>query len=276
MRDRSALRQVVISSLAVAMILITIFPYVWIFLTSIKPDAEIFTPNFHYLPQHPTLDNYRQLLVSTPIARYFVNSTIVASLSTIIALTVAVSAAYSFSRFRYRGRQVLMTLFLIIPMFPTVLILVPLFVIMRTLNLLGTYWALLVAYTTFVIPFSVWMLTGFFDGFPVDLEEAGMVDGCTRIGAVRRILLPLALPGIIATGIYIFIVAWNEFLFALMFTTQQSRTLPVGLYSFIGEYSVQWGLLTACGVVVTIPVLLLFFMVQGHLIRGLTTGAIKG
>jgi multiple sugar transport system permease protein len=276
MRDRSRFRSVMIAVLAIVMVAATVFPYVWILLTSIKPDAEIFTPDFHYLPQHATLDNYRQLLISTPIARYFVNSTIVASLSTMLALTVAVSAAYSFSRFRFRGRQVLMTLFLVIPMFPTVLILVPLFVIMRTLNLLGTYWALLVAYTTFVIPFSVWMLTGFFDGFPVDLEEAGMVDGCTRMGAVARILLPLALPGLIATGIYIFIVAWNEFLFALMFTTQQSRTLPVGLYSFIGEYSVQWGLLTACGVVVTIPVVTLFFLVQGHLIRGLTSGAIKG
>jgi len=276
MKQGSTLRSALIWVPSLTLVVLTIFPYLWIFLTSIKPEAELWSPDFHYLPQRITLENYVQLLTSTPIARYFVNSTIVASLSTVLALAVAVSAAYSFSRFRFWGRNFLMTLFLVIPMFPTVLILIPLFVIMRNLHLLGSYVALLIAYTTFVIPFSVWMLTGFFAAFPVDLEEAGMVDGCSRLGAVFRILVPMALPGIIATGIYIFIVAWNEFLFALMFTAANTRTLPVGLYSFIGEYDVHWGLLTATGMVVTIPVVILFFLVQGHLIRGLTAGAIKG
>jgi multiple sugar transport system permease protein len=261
---------------SLTLVAFTIFPYVWILLTSIKPEAELWNPDFHYLPRQVTLDNYVQLITATPLPRFFLNSTIVASLSTAIALLVAISAAYSFSRFRFRGRNFLMTLFLVIPMFPTVLILIPLFVIMRDLHLLGSYVALLIAYTTFVIPFSVWMLTGFFDAFPVDLEEAGMVDGCSRVGAIFRILVPMAMPGIIATGIYVFIVSWNEFLFALMFTAADTRTLPVGLYSLIGEYDVHWGLLTAMGIVVTVPVVVLFFLVQGHLIRGLTAGAIKG
>jgi multiple sugar transport system permease protein len=276
MKTGSTLRPALIWLPSLTLVAFAIFPYVWIFLTSVKPEAELWSPDFHYLPRNLTLDNYLRLLTSTPIARFFLNSTIVATLSTAIALLVAISAAYSFSRFRFRGRNLFMTLFLVIPMFPTVLILIPLFVIMRNLHLLGSYVALLIAYTTFVIPFSVWMLTGFFDAFPVDLEEAGMVDGCSRVGAIFRILVPLALPGIIATGIYIFIVAWNEFLFALMFTAADTRTLPVGLYSFIGEYDVHWGLLTATGMVVTVPVVILFFLIQGHLIRGLTAGAIKG
>jgi multiple sugar transport system permease protein len=262
--------------LSLLMMAIVLFPYLWMFLTSIQPENDIFAGGFHYLPRSLTLHNYTQLLTMTPISQYFVNSCIVASLSTLLGLFVAVSAAYAFSRYVFRGRRFLMTLFLVIPMFPTVLILIPMFVIMRTLGLVGRYEALLIAYTTFVIPFSVWMLTGFFDSFPVDLEEAAMVDGCNRVGAVYRVLVPLALPGIVATGIYIFIVAWNEFLFAMMFTTKATRTLPVGIYTFVGEYDIHWGLLTAGGMVVTIPLVILFFLVQGQLVRGLTSGAIKG
>jgi len=276
MRALSSSRLTLIWALSLAMMAVVLFPYLWMFLTSIQPEQDIFAGGFHYLPRQLTLLNYERLLTATPIGPYFVNSVIVASLSTLLGLFVAVSAAYSFSRFVFRGRRLLMTLFLVIPMFPHVLILIPMFVIMRSAGLIGSYGALLIAYTTFVIPFSVWMLTGFFDAFPVDLEEAAMVDGCTRLGAVARILVPLALPGVVATGIYIFIVAWNEFLFAMMFTTKATRTLPVGIYTFVGEYDVHWGLLTAGGMVVTLPLVTLFFLVQGQLVRGLTAGAIKG
>jgi multiple sugar transport system permease protein len=258
------------------MVAVVLFPYVWMLLTSIQPESDLFAGGFHYLPRVVTSFNYSQLLTATPIGPYFLSSAIVATASTALGLFVSMTAAYSFSRFLFRGRSFLMTLFLVIPMFPTVLILIPMFVVMRTLGLVGSYLALLIAYTTFIIPFSVWMLTGFLDAFPVDLEEAAMVDGCTRLGAVWRVLVPLAMPGVVATGIYIFIVAWNEFLFALMFTTKATRTLPVGIYSFVGEYDVHWGLLTAAGMVVTLPLIVVFFFVQGQLVQGLTAGAIKG
>lgn len=276
MNRLSVSRLTVLWGSSALMIAIVLFPYVWMFLTSVQPESDLFAGGFHYLPRVFTTFNYEQLLTATPIAPYFANSAIVATLSTAIGLFVSMTAAYSFSRFLFRGRRFLMTLFLVIPMFPTVLILIPMFVVMRTLGLVGSYFALLIAYTTFIIPFSVWMLTGFLDAFPIDLEEAAMVDGCTRMGAVYRVLVPLALPGIVATGIYIFIVAWNEFLFALMFTTKATRTLPVGIYSFVGEYDIHWGLLTAAGMVVTVPLIVVFFFIQGQLVRGLTAGAIKG
>jgi multiple sugar transport system permease protein len=258
------------------MVAVALFPYLWMLFTSIRPEADIWAGGVRFVPRQLTLENYVRLFTATPIGRYFAHSMIAAGLSTLFGLGVAVSAAYAFSRYQFAGRRALMTLFLVIPMFPTVLILIPMFVIMTRLHLIGSYLALLIAYTTFVIPFSVWMLTGFFDAISSELEEAAMVDGSTRMGAVRRVLIPLALPGIVATGIYILIVAWNEFLFALMFTTNATRTLPVGLYTFVGQYDIHWGLLTAGGVVVTIPLVSLFFFAQGHLVRGLTSGAIKG
>jgi multiple sugar transport system permease protein len=263
-------------SASAVMLLVVLFPYLWMLFTSIRPETDIWTSRFSYLPRHLTLENYVRLMQATPIGQYFIHSALVASLSTVIGLAVAVTAAYAFSRYRFRGRTGLMTLFLIIPMVPATLILIPMFVVLTHLHLIGTYVALLLAYTTFVIPFSVWMLTGFFDAIPRDLEEAAMTDGCSRLGAVRRVLVPLAMPGVVATGIYIFIVAWNEFLFALMFTTQSTRTLPVGIYTFVGQYDIRWGLLTASGVAITVPLVVLFFLAQGHLVRGLTTGAIKG
>jgi len=276
MSGRTATRLGLLWGLSLLMVAVVLFPYLWMLLTSIRPEMDLWKSGFSYVPRQLTLENYVRLFKATPITRYFVNSAIVASLSTLVGLGVAISAAYAFSRYRFRGRATLMTLFLVIPMVPTVLILIPMFVVMTRLHLMGTYPALLIAYTTFVIPFSVWMLTGFLDAIPIDLEEVAMTDGCTRLGAVARVLVPIAMPGIVATGIYIFIVAWNEFLFALMFTTEATRTLPVGIYTFVGEYDVRWGLLTASGVAVTIPLVVLFFLAQGHLIRGLTQGAIKG
>jgi multiple sugar transport system permease protein len=167
--------------------------------------------------------------------------------------------------------------FLIINMFPQILLLVPLLVIMRSLHILNSYLSLILAYSTFTIPFSVWMLTGFLDALPPELEEAARVDGATGFQAFFRIILPLAAPGIVATGIYIFINAWNEFLYALTFTSGDTfRTVPVGLSTFIGAYQIRWDLLTAAGVLTSLPIVLAFMVIQKQLIRGLTAGAVKG
>ncbi|NLZ51562.1 MAG: carbohydrate ABC transporter permease [Thermoanaerobacteraceae bacterium] len=260
----------------ILLIAFALFPYLWTFLTSIKPENELYTSVLRYLPMEPTLDNYVTLFSKTNFFKNMWNSFLVAGITSIISLFVSLLAAYSFARFNFKGKIFCMVSFLLINMFPPVLLLTPLFTIMRKLGLLYTPYSLMIAYSTFTIPFSVWLLTGYIQDLPVSLEEAAMVDGCSRLEAFIRITLPLTIPGIVATGIYIFITAWNEFIFALMFTNEATRTLPVALQTFIGQFEIQWGLLTAGGVVTTIPVVILFMLIQKKLVEGLTAGAVKG
>ena len=165
--------------------------------------------------------------------------------------------------------------FLVINMFPIVLLIIPLFVLMRTLGLIDTYLGILVGHSTFAIPFSVWMMTSYMNSIPRELDEAAIVDGASRLQTIRLIILPLTMPGIVTTAIYIFVASWNEYLFAMMLSGQNARTVTVALQLFIGEFSIQWGLLTAGGTVVAIPVTILFLLVQKRLVGGLTAGAVK-
>ncbi len=261
----------------IVVVAVALFPFAWTFITSLKPAEELYTRVVTYWPAHPTLAGYPTLFQATPFGRYFLNSAIVSVCTVLLGLTVSTCAAYSFSRFRFRGRDVILFAFLIINMFPQILLLVPLIVIMRSLHILNSYASLILAYSTFTIPFSVWMLTGFLDALPTELEEAARVDGATGPQAFFHIILPLAAPGIVATGIYIFINAWNEFLYALTFTSGDTfRTVPVGLSTFIGAYQIRWDLLTAAGVLTSLPIVLAFIVIQKQLIRGLTAGAVKG
>ncbi|UUZ70189.1 carbohydrate ABC transporter permease [Polaromonas sp. P2-4] len=180
------------------------------------------------------------------------------------------------SRFRFPGRRLLMMKFLLVNMFPLILLIIPLFIIMRQLNLLDTHLALILAHSTFSVPFATWMMISYFNAIPRSLDEAAMVDGCSAIGAMFRVILPLTLPGVIATGIYIFITSWNEFLYASVLAGQEVRTLTVAVQTLIGEYEIAWGLLTAGGVVGALPVTLLFMLIQKRLISGMTQGAVKG
>lgn len=259
----------------ILLIVFALFPYLWTFLTSIKTEKELYTIALHYLPKQPTLENYITLFKKTNFFRSMGNSFLVAGVTSVISLLVSILAAYAFARFNFKGKTFFMVSFLLINMFPPVLLLTPLFTIMQKIDLLYTSYSLIIAYSTFTIPFSVWLLTGYIQDLPVSLEEAAMVDGCSRLGAFFRITLPLTIPGIVATGIYIFITAWNEFIFALMFTNEATRTVPVALQTFIGQFEIQWGLLTAGGVITTIPVVVLFMFVQKNLVEGLTAGAVK-
>lgn len=260
-----------------AILAFQLFPFVWMILTSLKSEVEISSDPFTYLPRNWTFANYGRIFDVLPFARYFVNSAIVASSTAIIGLAISVFAAYALSRFRFYGRNAIMLSFLTIYMFPPVLLLIPLFVIIRSLGLLDTHFSLVLAYSTFTIPFSVWMMTGFLKSIPHDLEEAAMVDGCGRLGAFVRVTLPVAAPALAATGIYIFIFSWIEFIFAVMFTSSDtSRTLVVGLNTLVGQFTINWGLLTAGGVVTAIPAILLFTLIQRQLIQGLSAGAVKG
>ena len=260
----------------IALLIFILFPFYWTFLTSIKPEAELYGV-VTYWPSAVIWDNYKKLFTTTvDFLKAMKNSFIVASITTVVSLTASTLAAYAFSRYRFKGRKFMMALFLSNNMFPTVLLLIPLYSIMRNLRLLYTPWALVLAYTTFTLPFSVWLLNGFFNDLPMSLEEAALVDGCNRRMAFFKIILPILGPSLVATGVYIFMTSWNEYTFAVMFTNNASRTIPVALKSLIGQLGVDWGLLTAGGIITIIPVCIMFFFAQKRLVEGLTAGAVKG
>lgn len=258
-------------------VIFLIFPFYWTFITSIKSAEELSSANITYVPMKPTLISYIKLFATTfNFANAMKNSFIVALFTTIVTLVTSTLAAYAFSRYRFVGRKPLMCLFLSNNMFPTVLILIPLYSIMRKLGILYTPWALVLAYTTFTIPFSVWLLQGFINDLPMSLEEAALVDGCNRFTAFVKIILPILTPCLVATGVYIFMQSWNEYTFASLFTNNQSRTIPVALNSLIGQLGVEWDLLTAGGIVTIVPICIMFFFAQKRLVAGLTAGSVKG
>ena len=259
-----------------AIVLFAIGPYLWMLLTSLKHESTLFSAGRTILPDAVTLENYIRLFSKTAFLKNLGHSFIVASGAVILGLSVSITAAYSFSRYRFKGRRPLMLMFLLINMFPVVLLIIPLFIIMRHLNLLDTHAGLILAHSTFAIPFATWMMISYFNAVPRSLDEAAQVDGCRPIGAMIRVVLPVTLPGIIATGIYIFITSWNEYLYASVLAGQDVRVLTVAVQTLIGEYEIAWGLLTAGGVVGALPVTLLFMFIQKRLISGMTQGAVKG
>lgn len=270
-------RRLITTDLPVILIIaFALGPYVWMFLTSVTTDQTLGATGVAFSPVDWVVDNYKRLLGRTSFLENLGHSLIVAAGTVLVGLTLSVTAAYAFSRFRFPGRRFLLLQFLVINMFPIVLLILPLFVMMRRLGLLDTHAALIIANATIAIPFSVWMLTSYMNAIPTELDEAAMTDGCSRLGALARVVLPLCWPGIVATGIYIFITAWNEYLYALTLGGRNVRTMTVALQTLIGEYQIEWGLLTAGGVVGALPVTILFLIVQRRLISGLTAGAVKG
>lgn len=275
LRKPSTLRRILTVDLPMLAILaFTLGPYLWMFLTSISRESTLFTEGPSIW--NATIENYTRLFATVGFADNLIDSFIVAAGTVAVGLSLSVTAAYAFSRFNFRGKRILMLQFLLINMFPLVLLILPLFVLMRMLGLLDTHLALIIANSTVAIPFSIWMMVSYMNGIPRSLDEAAMTDGCTRMQALRRVVLPLCLPGIIATGIYIFITSWNEYLYALTLGGRNVRTITVAVQTLIGEYEVQWGLLTAGGIVGALPATVLFLLVQKRLISGLTQGAVKG
>jgi len=273
-RQSPALRLVTLHLPMLAILAFALGPYLWMLLTSLTPEEKLFTDGPSLVGM--TGEHYDRLFRTVGFEVNLMHSAIVAGGTAIVGLTLSVTAAYAFSRFRFPGRQVLLLQFLLINMFPIVLLILPLFVLMNQVGILGTHIALIVANATIAIPFSVWMMTSYMNNIPTELDEAAMTDGCTRLGALRRVILPLCTPGIIATGIYIFITAWNEYLYALTLGGRNVRTITVAIQTLIGEYQIEWGLLTAGGIIGAMPATILFLIVQKRLISGLTQGAVKG
>jgi multiple sugar transport system permease protein len=266
-----------IGDLGVAALLVfALFPIAWTAYTSVRPEQDIITDPTSLVPAAVTLDNYVATWRQTDFPQLMLNSLVVSAMTVAISLSLATFAAYSLSRSRFRGRSGVLMLYLGIRIIPGVLLLIPLFIVMQQLGLLDTRVALALTYTTFTLPAAVWFMKGFFDGLPVDLENAARVDGCTRLGALFRVVLPLVRPGLAATAILVAIEAWNEVLFALLLTsTTASRTWPVGMRLLIGEFQLPWGQLTAAAVLSLLPVIVAFAFAGRAMIAGLTAGGLK-
>ena len=254
-------------------------PFVWVFLTSLKTRQELYATPLVYLPGTLTVANYVDAWTSrlTPFSRFFANSLWVSSVTMVATTAISILAGYALARFRFFGRQAFLLVFLATQMFPAVLLIAPLLSQWHALGLIDTYQALIYSNFSFTVPFTVWMLVGYFDSIPRELEESAMIDGCSRFGALCRVILPLAAPGVAATAIFAFVSSWSELLFAITFTSQtEMRTLSAGLLFMVGQYEIQWGQLSAGVIISTLPVAVLFTYLQRHLIRGLAAGAVKG
>jgi trehalose/maltose transport system permease protein len=264
--------------LVVVIIIYTIFPFAWALLSSIKPNAELFQIPVQYWPSEINWSFYHFVLNNGDFIRALRNSIIVSFATVAIALTLGSFCAYAMGRMKFRGRTVILYLILSMTMFPQIAILGSLFQMIRSFHLFDRLPALIFAYLTFTLPFTVWVLANFFKAMPGELEEAALVDGATPFQAFYRILLPLAAPGLITTGLLAFIAAWNEFLFALTFTQTKARTVQPAIASFSGntQYELPWGNIVAASVLVTIPLVVLVLVFQRKILAGLTAGAVKG
>lgn len=256
---------------------VVLFPVAWMVVSSLKPFAELFATPPAVWPRSATLKHYQQLLELTNFPLYFRNSAIVAVSTTLLSLLVGSLAAYGLTRYRFPGRETFATLILFTYMFPPIVLSIPLFVMATALNLTNSYWGLVIAHTTFALPFAAWLLRAFFLAIPVDIEEAAWIDGVSRLHGLVRIVLPLAYPGIIAAGIFAFVLSWNEYLFGLLFMVSETKkTLPVGVALFVQGATVEYGLMMAGSVLVTLPVAVLMTFVQKYLVQGFGAGAVKG
>ena len=251
-------------------------PFYIMVVTSLKTLPEVYTFPPTFLPKAIQWQNWLQVWDTIPLFRFLTSSTIIALGATVLTLLCTMPAAYALARLRFPGRKAYLRLILITQMLSVIVIIIPLFQLTVYLKLVDTYWSLIIFNAAFSLSFAIWLMTSYFQSIPVDIEEAAMVDGCTRLGVLGRVTLPLAWPGVVTVVIFVFVTAWNEFLMAQTFLmTSEMKPIPVGLFSLIGKYKVEWNLLSAAVIIGTIPTLALFMLIQRQIVKGLTMGAVK-
>jgi len=259
------------------LLLLVLFPFYWMTVTSFKTEDQMRSLVSMFWPSPFVVENYTQLLTKTDFAIWFRNSAFVAVSSTLVATAIGTLGAYALARLRFLGRAFLSSATLITYLVPPSILFIPLYAQIRTMGLADSLAGLIAAYPSFTVPFVTWLLMGYFGSIPEELEEAAMIDGATRFGAFRRIIMPLAAPGVLAAGLFAFTQAWNEFLYALVFISDvKQRTLPVGLSTFITGDVYGWGYLMAGAVLTTLPVILVYTYLQRYMVEGLTAGSVKG
>jgi ABC-type glycerol-3-phosphate transport system permease component len=255
---------------------VILFPLLWAALASIKPRSELFRLDIRWLPENPTLQNYRNIFTNPVLLRYLVNTIVVSAISTAIVIIAATLCGYGFSRYRLKGGRIGLTILIACQMFPPIMFIVPYFLLLRSFQLYNTYLALIVTRVAFYLPFSTLMIKSFFDSIPRDLEEAATVDGCSQFGIFLRIILPLVVTGVATIFIFSFLNSWNEFLFSITVVSKDTlRTITVGLANTRDQYGIDWGALMSLSIVSLLPPLIIFMMMQQYFIKGLTAGAVK-
>jgi multiple sugar transport system permease protein len=265
-----------IAVVSFTLFVVLIFPYAIMLLTSLKSKDTIYSIPPTFFPEEWVFTNYLDIWTVVPLRHYIVNSVLLASGSTLLALICAIPAAYALARMRFSGRRIYLYAVIATQIFSPIVLLVGLFREMRWFGLMDSLWALVLINGAFFQAFAIWILSGYFASIPYSLEEAAWIDGCTRLGAVRRIVLPLALPGLVTTIIFVFIQSWNEFVVALtIILTETKKPLTVGIFSFFGRYDVEWGYVFATSLIATIPVVVLFLVIEKYLVSGLTAGGVK-
>jgi trehalose/maltose transport system permease protein len=273
------IRRLLFYALVVFVVVYSVFPFYWAVISSFKPSDALFSSNPSFLPIPFTLSQYENVFTGAAFGRNLINSLIVAGLATLISLTLGVLSAYALGRLRFPPRNAVLYIVLAMTMFPQVSVLSGMFVLLRQLGLFNTYGGLIFSYLLFTLPFTIWVLTGYFRGLPRELEEAAYVDGATPMQTLLRVMLPLTGPGLVTTGLLAFIQAWNEYLFALTFTIgNQVKTVPVAIASFGGAtpFEIPWGSIMAASVIVTVPLVIMVLVFQQRIVAGLTAGAVKG
>ena len=275
---RAASRRILFNVFAWTVVLVIAFPLVWMLLTSLKPQSELFLIPPQLLPGEITFEHYRQLLVETPFLTYLKNSAWLAGGTTLVVVVLATLGAHSLVRFSYPGRERLAMLILFTYLLPSVVLIIPLYLLMVAAGLANTLVSLVIAYTTFALPYALWLLRSFMKAIPEDLESAALVDGASRMGAFVDIILPQALPGIVSTALFTAILAWNEYLYALVLVnSDEARPLTTGVINMlVTSFNIEWSLLMAASVMMSVPLIVVFAFLQRYLTRGFSAGAIKG
>lgn len=254
-----------------------LFPLYWLLKIALTPDQLVYSEGTSLWPSSVTLSNFTEVLFQTDFLSYFGNSLTVSLGTAALTTLIAAGAGYAFSRFHFAGKRLLIVVMLVTQMFPLLMIIAPIYKIISSLGMLNSLTSLIVVYTAFNIPFATFLMQSFFDGIPKDLEEAAMMDGCSRFQALCKVVFPLTLPGLGATLGFVFTAAWSELLFALMLISKNdAMTFPVGLLTFVSKFSVDWGQMMAAGVLALVPSCLFFIFIQRYLVQGLTSGAVKG